>query len=487
MDVHSGTHRPLSALSLDGIVKRFGDVTALAGATLDVVPGTVHALLGENGAGKTTLMRIAFGLLRPDAGTIAIDGRDVTLASPAEAIARGIGMVQQHFSLVRAMRVAENVALGLPGWRFDRAGARARVREIAERAGFTVDPDAVIADLSVSAQQRVEIVKVLARDPRVIVLDEPTAVLAPAETRELLRVVRRLADEGRAVVLITHKLREALAVADVCTVLRRGRSVLHAPANEVTEGALAAAMLGELPPTSLSPAASAPATPGEVVLRARSVEVDDARGARALALDELELRAGEVVGIAGVEGSGHRELLRVLAGRLAPSRGRLERPSRIGFVPEDRQREALVLELSLTENVALRDAGSRRGRVPWSALADDAGALARQYDIRAASTDLPVSTLSGGNQQRLVLARELSAEPALIVMENPTRGLDLAASAAVHARILDARARGAAVVVYSSDLDELLALADRVIVAFGGRLRDVELDATAIGEAMLGV
>ncbi len=246
-------------------------------------------------------------------------------------------------------------------------------------------------------------------------------------------------------------------------------------------------MLGELPPTSLSPAASAPATPGEVVLRARSVEVDDARGARALALDELELRAGEVVGIAGVEGSGHRELLRVLAGRLAPSRGRLERPSRIGFVPEDRQREALVLELSLTENVALRDAGSRRGRVPWSALADDAGALARQYDIRAASTDLPVSTLSGGNQQRLVLARELSAEPALIVMENPTRGLDLAASAAVHARILDARARGAAVVVYSSDLDELLALADRVIVAFGGRLRDVELDATAIGEAMLGV
>jgi simple sugar transport system ATP-binding protein len=488
VELHPRAHRPLTALSLDAIVKRFGGVTALDGATLDVAPGTVHALLGENGAGKTTLMRVAFGLLRPDAGTIAIDGHRVTLRSPADAIAHGVGMVQQHFSLVRAMRVAENVALGMPGWRVDRARVRRTIHEIGERAGLRVDPDAVVADLSVSAQQRVEIVKVLARDPRVIVLDEPTAVLAPAETRDLLRVVRHLADDGRAVVLITHKLREALAVADACTVLRRGRTVLEGRAGALTERDLAAAMLGNVPPgPATRTAAPAGASRGAVVLRAESLQISDSRGAHVLAVRELELRSGEIVGIAGVEGSGHRGLLRVLAGRLAPSRGRIEGPARVAFVPADRQREALVLELSLTENVALREAGASHGRVPWSRLTAETETLASEYGIRVTSPNVPASTLSGGNQQRLVVARELSTEPALIVLENPTRGLDLSASASVRERVLAARARGAAVVLYSSDLDELLALADRVIVTFGGGIRESALDATAIGEAMLGL
>jgi simple sugar transport system ATP-binding protein len=484
------------ALALEHIARRFGAVRALVDASLTVRAGTVHALLGENGAGKTTLMRIAFGLLRPDAGIIRVGGAPVALSSPAEALALGIGMVHQHFTFVPAMTVAENVALGGKGrYRVERA--RERVLEVARETGLTLDPDARAGDLPVGAQQRLEIVKALARGARVLILDEPTAVLAPAEASELLATLRRLAELGGAVVIITHKLREALSAADDVTVLRQGRTVLSGRAAALSADTLARAMLGaaavELSASDAERSIRSTSTSAErdVVLAASDVDVIDTSGVPRLRDATVQVRAGEIVGIAGVEGAGQRELLRVLAGRLSPVRGRVERPERVGFVPEDRQRDALVLELPLYENIALRGAARARGRMPWGAIVRRTTDLIERFDIRAAGPRVPAAALSGGNQQKLVLARELDAPaggvPGAIVVENPTRGLDLAASAAVHQRLRDARDAGAAVVLYSSDLDEVLALADRLLVLYQGRVREIPPDREAAGRAMLGV
>ena len=483
------------ALVLRGIHKRFDGVRALDGASIEVRAGRVHALLGENGAGKTTLMRVAFGMVRPDAGTVAIEGRTHRPASPADAIRHGLGMVHQHFALVGAMTVAENVALGGRG-RFDPRAAERRVEVLGEATGIRVDPRARVADLGVGAQQRVEIVKALARDARTLVLDEPTAVLAPAETRELLAFLRRFADAGKAVVLITHKLRDALAVADDVTVLRAGRTVLAAPAAALSELALARAMLGEgsvadpalagevLPASAAAPAAH----PGDApVARLAGVSVADDRGVVRLREATLDVRRGEIVGVAGVEGAGQRELLRVLAGRLAPVAGSIAGAPSVGFVPEDRQRDALVLDFSLVENVVLAGAGERRGRIAWGAERTRAAALLAERDVRASGVEARVGTLSGGNQQKLVLARELGGRPALVVAENPTRGLDVRAAAAVHEALRAARAAGSGVVLHSSDLDELLALADRIVVVHDGVLRASPPDREAVGRAMLGL
>ncbi|HEX6537211.1 MAG TPA: ABC transporter ATP-binding protein [Gemmatimonadaceae bacterium] len=472
-----------ASLELAHVRRRFGPVEALADASLTVRPATVHALLGENGAGKTTLMRIAFGMLRPDAGAVRIAGEPVGLHSPRAALEHGIGMVHQHFTAVPAMTVAENIALGGHG-RLRASVARERVRELSERVGLPLDPDARAGDLPVGAQQRLEILKALSRGARVLILDEPTAVLAPAETADLLATLRRFADEGGSVVLITHKLPEALAVADDVTVLRRGRTVLTGAATELSEAALASAMLGGAPPTQGEPL---PGTPGHPVITAMRLALVDDRGVPRVHDATLVARAGEVVGVAGVEGAGQRELLRALAGRLRPRAGTLHLPERIGFVPEDRHRDALVLDFSLVENVALAGAGARRGRIPWRAVERRTLELMKRFDVRASGPRAPARALSGGNQQKLVLARELGDAPEAIVVENPTRGLDLAATAAVHRHLLDARDRGAAVVVYSSDLDEVLALADRLVVMFDGRSSEIPVDRDAAGRAMLGL
>lgn len=469
-------------LELSHISKRFGDRTVLDDVSLAVRRGTLHALLGENGAGKTTLMRIAFGLLRPDEGTLTIGGQR-NIASPRDAIAAGIGMVHQHFTNVAEMTVAENVALGKSG-RFDAAVAKHDVAAIAERSGLALDADARAADLSVGGQQRLEIVKALSRDARILILDEPTAVLAPGESLELLNWLRRFADDGNAVVLITHKLNEALSVADEVTVLRRGKLVLQSHADGLAADRLAAALLGENP--ELREERGVGVTTDRIVVSAIDVDAlsDENRGVRGL---NLEIRGGEVVGVAAIEGSGQYQLLRVLARRLAIKRGELRLPASIGFVPEDRHRDAVILPFSLEENVALKGSGARRGRLFVREIHDRTNTLISDFDVRGGDARTPMRTLSGGNQQRLVLGRELDGAPELLVVENPTRGLDLRATRAVHDRLRAAVASGAAVVVYSSDVDEVLALATRVIVIHNGRAREASRDRTVVGRAMLGI
>ena len=493
---------PPAALALAGISKRFGATDALLDASLDVRPGTIHALLGENGAGKTTLMRIAYGLVQPDRGTIRTGtGNPVRLTSPADAIRVGIGMVHQHFTVVHAMSVAENVALGGRG-RFDRRATGMRVREIAASIGVSIDPDARAGTLGVPAQQQLEIIKSLSRDARVLILDEPTSVLAPVEVEQLMAKLRALAATGLGIVLITHKLREALAIADDVTVLHRGATVLTASAASLTEGALAAAMvgagwsdeareaegnvrtprnMGEGARSAVSTTAAAPP-----VVRARGISVHTDREIPGVRDVDLDVHGGEIVGIAGVEGSGIRELLRALARRTTIAAGTLETADAIGFIPEDRHLEAIALDMSVMENAALRGTGARRGLSRWGTRRDQTRALLGEFDIRAPGPDTPVRMLSGGNQQKLVLARELQGPPSLLIAENPTRGLDLRATAAIHARLRDARDAGMAIVVYSSDLDELLLLADRTYAMFGGRLIPTARDRRALGQAMLG-
>ena len=485
------------ALALQGVDKRFGSTQALAAASLQVRPGTVHALLGENGAGKSTLMRIAYGLAHPDAGTISMHGTTVRFAGPADAIGRGIGMVHQHFTLVPVMTVAENVALGGHGM-LDLSRVIRRLHELSQRTGFALDAGARVESLSVAAQQRVEIAKALVRDARLLVLDEPTAVLPPSEGAELLRWLRAFADQGNAVVLITHKLPEAMRVADDVTVLRRGRTVLATPRAETSIGTLTEAMLGathgetmeQQRPTSAAARGTVDSR-GAAVFRAERITVADAHGVVRVREASFVVVAGEIVGVAGVEGAGHRELLRALAGRLPVASGTLRRPLAVGFVPEDRHRDAVLLERPLTENVALRGAGTRRGVMDWRGVEARTRTLMRAFDVRGAGTRAPMRTLSGGNQQKLVLARELSADGVAhdraIVAENPTRGLDVRATAGVHARLRAARDEGAAVVLYSSDIDEVLHLADQMLVVYGGVVRAAPVDRERVGRLMLGL
>lgn len=471
------------ALVLRGIAKRLGEVQALRDASLVVRPGSVHGLLGENGAGKTTLVRIAFGMESPDAGAMEVDGTPVRLASPAEAIAIGIGMVHQHFTLVPAMTVAENVALGGTG-RYDPAAARERVRALGRTTGFRLDPDVRVRDLSVSQQQRLELLKALARDARVLILDEPTAVLAPSESQELLRQLRRLAAEGRAVVLITHKLREVLRVADDITVLRRGVTTLANRRSDIHEAELVEAMLGETQAHSAE--ARHPPPAGRVVISSRGVSVADDRGVMRVRDASFDVRAGEIVGMAAVEGSGQRELLRALAHRLPSASGTLELPDIVGFVPDDRHREGLVLDMSLSENFALRGAGARRGRMRWREVAAATRTVIREFDVRTPGERALAGVLSGGNQQKFIIGRELEGPPPALVIENPTRGLDVRASSYVRARLRRARDDGVAVLVYSADLDEIIDLADRMLVVFEGVVHEVPVDHAAVGRAMLG-
>jgi general nucleoside transport system ATP-binding protein len=479
------------ALELASITKRFGRLIALDAASLCARRGTVHALLGENGAGKTTLMRIAFGMLQPDSGSITVDGTDCSFASPADAISAGIGMVHQHFTLVPAMTVAENIALGGRG-SFRPAQIRDAIVALSERTGLAVDPAARIEDLPAGAQQRVEILKALSRDTRILILDEPTAVLTPAEARELLQKARELVSNGGTAILITHKLRDALEFADDITVLRRGSTAWTGHASEATEETLVAAMLGgERIRTDAGSAATTVATTvpdhDATVLSLRNVDVRDAAGVERLRSVTLSVSAGEILGVAAVEGNGQHELLRVLAGRLNVSSGDVTIPPIVGFIPEDRQRDALIQDFSLRDNIALLGAGARRGITNWTAIGKRTRELVRDYDVRARDELTMARSLSGGNQQKLVVGREITGSQTALVAENPSRGLDVQATAAVHARIRAARDAGMAVVIYSSDLDEVLALAGRVVVVHAGKVTEPPREYEWIGRAMLGV
>ena len=492
-------------LALRGVRKRFGATVALDDAHCEIRAGTVHALLGENGAGKTTLMRIAFGIITPESGVIEVDGAPVRFRSSADAIAQGIGMVHQHFMLVPAMTVAENVALGGRG-AVESAAAEERTRSIGRETGLLLDPGAKAGELGVGAQQRLEIVKALAHDARILILDEPTAVLSPGETTELYSWLRRFAAQGGTVVLITHRLEEALEIADDVTILRAGRTVLESAAPGLDSHTVIAALTGD--PASSSDLAVAPqerptaptdsamhASPagGDAVFSLEGVGYVDAAGVRRLSDVNLWVAPGEILGVIGVEGAGQRELLRILAGRLQPTSGTVKRPAQVGFVPEDRSRDALIPSMSLVENFALAGASSRRGLMDWSRLDAETNQVINELDVRTSSADARVATLSGGNQQKLVVGRERAVARAALVAENPTRGLDIRASERVRREISARRGTPAPAVIYhSSDLDEVLAVATRVVACFAGRVTAVvppatEGDRTPYAKALMGV
>jgi simple sugar transport system ATP-binding protein len=475
------------ALELHDVSKQFGNLQALSHVSFTLRPGTVHALLGENGAGKSTLMRIAFGMIEANEGEVRVEGRPVHLRFPRDAIALGIGMVHQHFMLVPAMTVAENIELGGKG-RYNAREAAGRIKQLTDETGLTLDPLARVHSLSISGQQRLEIIKALAHHARILILDEPTAVLAPAEAQELLTVIRRLVQSNRSVVLITHKLQDAETCADDVSVLRHGKLVLSKPVAEVTVESLARAMLG--PARTLGQLqthigrARLPQPSDTPVIRLENVGVKRKIALRDLRNINLEVSAGEIVGIAALDGAA-ADLLRVVAGRDEPSAGKLTTPLIVGFIPEDRQRDAIIGDFSVLENVALKDSGSRKGRIQWSNIRHDAGELIESFDIRAPTIDVHARALSGGNQQKLVLARELSDKPIALVAENPTRGLDIRAAADIHDRMRAAVRDGSAVLFYSSDIDELIDLADRVVVIRDGSMTGVERVAEAIGSALL--
>lgn len=468
------------ALELRGVEKRFGEVVALAGVSLTVARGSVHALLGENGAGKTTLMRVAYGLAPADRGEILLFGTQMPSHSVRHALRAGVGMVHQHLSLAPNLSVAENLALGGSGT-FSPAAAAERLEAVGASFGIRLPADVLTRDLSIVEQQRLEILKALSRGARLLILDEPTALLAPGEVDDLLKWIRNFASEGGSAVLVTHKLREALAVADDVTVLRRGQVTHTGPARGTSTEELASAIFAE----GVSERAPiAMAFPGETVVEADNVAI--VRRAPVIRGASFALQRREIVGVAAVEGSGHRELLLALATLLPITSGTLRVPNRIATIPADRARDGLIPDFSLVENVALRGLGARRGVMPWRSLARRTAALVERFGIVAPTTQARAAVLSGGNQQRLVVARELEREVDLVIADNPTRGLDLRATAFVHDQLREAAARGAAVVVHSTDLDELLGLASRVLVVFHGSVREVEPDRAVVGRAMLG-
>jgi simple sugar transport system ATP-binding protein len=494
-------------LELRGITKRYGSLVANDHIDLTVEPGQIHALLGENGAGKSTLMNILYGLSQPDEGQILIDGREASFARPKDAIAAGIGMVHQHFMLVPVFTVAENVALGAEptlrlGW-LDRRRTRQDVLRVSQQFGLAVDPDALVENLPVGVQQRVEIIKALLRDATLLILDEPTAVLTPAEVDDLFTVMRSLKESGHSIVFITHKLNEVQQMADTITVIRQGRVIGTMPPSS-TDEELASMMVGRA--VRLAPE-KATATPGDVVLDVADLSVADELGNTAVKGISFAIQAGEILGIAGVQGNGQTELCEALVGLRAVLDGRFSLKGRdltgrstreildagVGYVPEDRQAEGLVDEFSVAENLAL----DRYYAPPYSSglalkldvMASQAAEQIKAFDIRTESAQSPASSLSGGNQQKVVVARELSRTVSLLIASQPTRGVDVGSIEFVHKRIVEERNQGTAVLLVSTELDEIAGLADRIAVMYGGRIvafRDPDVSREELGLLMAG-
>lgn len=478
---------PANALVMRGVRKAFGPVVAVDGVDLTVGTGEIHALLGENGAGKSTLMHLAAGAMVPDSGTMALYDIDGFPGSPRIAAERGVAMVRQHFTTVDALTVAENVALGTR-WPVRPDRLRDRVLDLLARLGLPLDPDAPAGGLSVGLRQRLEIAKALAGDPRILLLDEPTSVLAPVEAAELFRSLRAFVAAGGSAVLITHRLDEALEHADRVTVLRQGRVALAGVrSNSLDRERLLTAMLGASPPGAVRRRPSGSEGPVVVAVTALSVE-REGRGGTAVRDATLQVRSGEIVVVAAVEGNGQRELLRAIAGVLPVASGTRQVAGPVAFIPEDRTTEALIGEFTLTENLELSDLSTRGGlwldRVGTRARVER---LLRVYDVKAAGPSALAGSLSGGNQQKFVNGRALDIDPAVLVAENPSRGLDARATAAVHRQIRDAADGGAAVLMHCPDLEEALAIADRIVVMSGGRLRNppIGADLRLIGELML--
>jgi ABC-type uncharacterized transport system ATPase subunit len=504
----------MDVVELRGITKSFGRVRANDHVDFAVRKGTIHALIGENGAGKTTLMKVLFGLYRPDHGQILLNGTPVDIASPKSAIDLGVGMVHQHFMLLPSLTVAENIVLGVEPARaffgapvlFDRRKAVATALEIATRYGLKVDPYARVQDLSVGLRQRVEILKALVRGARVLILDEPTAVLTPQETSELFAIVRSLARDGMTVIFISHKLREVLEVSDNISVMRLGKMIGTVPTHETTATELARMMIGR---DTLPAIVRGPAKPGARTLVVEALFADDDRGAHALRGFNISVRAGEIVGIAGVEGNGQSELVEVLCGLRAPRSGRItfndrdvtsmstreRREAGLSGIPEDRLKYGVALTAAIRDNLSM----SRHYRPPltWgpflspSRMNAYATRLATETDIRTNDVGLPAASLSGGNMQKLVIARELGLDPTLLIAAQPTRGVDIGAIEAIHARLIKARDRGVAVLLISAELSEVMALSDRIAVMYEGAVSGVFAAGTAtedeLGLYMLGI
>jgi len=495
-------------LELRGMSKRFGPVIANDNISLTVNSGEIVGLLGENGAGKSTLMNLLYGLYQADSGEILLDDQKMSFKGPGDAMAAGIGMVHQHFMLIPVFTVAENVILGNePTGRFgalDLQEARKRVREISDRFGFNVDPDAIVEELPVGVQQRVEIIKALVRDAKVLVLDEPTAVLTPQETDELMSIMRQLAKEGTSIVFITHKLREVKEVCDRIVVIRGGKVIDSAMPTASTEE-LASMMVGRAVDLSVD---KAPTKPGEAVLSVNGLTVIDERNQRVLDNVSFDVKAGEILAIAGVQGNGQTELADTLLGLMAPESGTIllagEDITRdtvrevldkgVGFVPEDRKKDGLVGDFTIEENFMLNG----YHKAPWvkgasidlAARKKRSGELIEEFDVRTPSEKAFVKNLSGGNQQKVVVARELSRDLTLLIAAQPTRGVDVGSIEFIHEQIVAARDRGIPVIIISTELDEVYALADRIAVMYRGHIIDVVEPTIAreeLGKLMAGV
>lgn len=476
-----------NVVELRGISKRYGETQANDGIDFDLRPGEIHVLLGENGAGKTTLMNILFGHVQPDSGTIDVRGKPSEIESPSDALALGIGMVHQHFSLVPTFSVAENVVLGsraVTNPRLRPAAVRQEIADLAEQYQMPIDPGTRVVDLPVDLQQRVEILKVLYRGATVLILDEPTSLLGPRQIENLLSILEDLKSSGHSIVLVTHKLAEVTQVADRVTVIRQGRNVLQVERGEFDERSLTRAMTGhdvndiEVPHVQIDESG-----PGLIDVKNVSTLGE---GGSALAGLSLSVQRGEILGIAGVEGNGQRNLVDAITGLTNLESGTVVidgvdvtganpadlRTRGLAVIPEDRQGWGLILDMSLAENLAINQipAGgfNRRGLLDWRRINDQAKALLEEYDVRPADPSLKAGTLSGGNQQKVVLARELAREPKVLIADNPTWGLDVGAVDYVHRRLLEVKERGGAVLLLSLDLDELLKLSDRVLVMYRG-------------------
>ena len=496
-------HAP--ALEMRGITKRYPGVVANDGIDLDVKPGEIHALLGENGAGKTTLMNILYGLARPDEGEILLDGTAVTIDSPSDAIRQGISMVHQHFMLVPVLSVAENILLGDETMAnpvfLDRKEAHKRIVELGQRFGFDIDPEVKVGSLSVGWQQRVEILKALYRQARILVLDEPTAVLTPQETDEIFAVLRRLAEEGHSIVFISHKLYEVLEVADRITVIRRGRVVGERTPAETNEDDLAELMVGREVELVVDRGESHPT---DVVLKVEGLRVRDDRGSEVVRGVDLEIRAGEILGIAGVAGNGQDELVEAIIGLRRPAAGAVTLAGRdvttaspramneagVGYVPADRHRFGLVLPFTISDNLVLTSYYRRpfaRGSIRDDrAIAKAAEERIRTFDVRTPTATASAGTLSGGNQQKLIVAREFDRDVDLLVLDQPTRGLDVGSIEFIHRQVIAKRDAGTAILLVSAELDEILEMSDRIAVMYRGRIVAV-LDGRAADKNEVGL
>ncbi|VLB92278.1 ABC transporter ATP-binding protein [Streptococcus pneumoniae] len=480
-----------NVIEMRDITKVFGGFVANDKINLHLRKGEIHALLGENGAGKSTLMNMLAGLLEPTSGEIAVNGQVVNLDSPSKAASLGIGMVHQHFMLVEAFTVAENIILGSELTKngvLDIAGASKEIKALSERYGLAVDPSAKVADISVGAQQRVEILKTLYRGADILIFDEPTAVLTPSEIDELMVIMKNLVKEGKSIILITHKLDEIRAVSDRVTVIRRGKSIETVEIAGATNADLAEMMVGRSVSFKTEKQAS---KPKEVVLSIKDLVVNENRGVPAVKNLSLDVRAGEIVGIAGIDGNGQSELIQAITGLRKVESGSIElkgdsivglHPRQItelsvGHVPEDRHRDGLILEMMISENIALqtyyKEPHSKNGILNYSNITSYAKKLMEEFDVRAASELVPAAALSGGNQQKAIIAREIDRDPDLLIVSQPTRGLDVGAIEYIHKRLIEERDNGKAVLVVSFELDEILNVSDRIAVIHDGKIQGI--------------